>query len=425
MPHERRCPTVRYVVTRDDVFDRRWCRPSDLRLAVFVAIIQLAGSHFATRGHPNATPLDTGGYLLLVAGPAALLVRRRWPAQVLLTVFAVTLTYRMLGYPAGPVYLAPAIAYFSAVGAGRRWLARGTLAAAYGAFLWLPPLAGHGSAPSIGFAVGIAAWLLLLATIAEVVRTQRAQGVERRRAREEHSRRRASEERLRIARELHDVLAHNISLINVQAGVALHLLDDDPQQARTALAAIKTASRDTLRELRATLGVLRGVDEQAPRSPAPGLDRLDELLARLGDAGLRVRLTVTGTPRPVPTAVDLAAYRIVQESLTNVHRHAQTDAAHVTVGYHPDELVLDITDAGRGGDAADGNGLSGIRERAAALGGTVAIGPRPEGGFTVCAVLPTPLDTPEPGAGREAAGRPAAGFPSGDSAGARPAGGGA
>ena len=154
MPHERRCPTVRYVVTRDDVFGRRWCRPSDLRLAVVIAIVELAGSHFATRGHPNATPLDAGGYLLLVAGPAALLVRRRWPAQVLLTVFAVTFAYRMLGYPAGPVYLAPAIAYFSAVGAGRRWLARGTLAAAYGAFLWLPPLVGHGSAPSIGFAVG-------------------------------------------------------------------------------------------------------------------------------------------------------------------------------------------------------------------------------------------------------------------------------
>ncbi|HEY2175175.1 MAG TPA: sensor histidine kinase [Mycobacteriales bacterium] len=389
------------MVTRGDVFDRRWCRPSDLRLAVFVAIVQLAGSHFATRGHPDATPLNAGGYLLLVAGPAALLLRRRWPAQVLLTVFAVTFAYRMLGYPAGPVYLAPAIAYFSAVGAGRRWLARGTLAAAYGAFLWLPPLAGHGSAPSIGLAVGIAAWLLLLATVAEVVRTQRAQGVERRRAREEHSRRRASEERLRIARELHDVLAHNISLINVQAGVALHLLDERPEQGREALLAIKQESKEALQELRSVLGVLRQVDEDAPRSPAPSLLRLDDLTTRASAAGMSVRTEVDGAPQPLPAGVDLAAYRIVQEALTNVTRHAGPANAVVRVVYGSDQLTVEVADDGVGrrtafdadsasdsGSDSGGNGIPGMRERAVALGGRLEAGPRSDGGFRVRATLP-------------------------------------
>jgi signal transduction histidine kinase len=387
------------VVTHGDVWDRRWCRPSDLRLAVVVAIVELAGSHFATRGHPLATPLDAGGYLLLVAGPAALLVRRRWPAQVLLTVFAVTFAYRMLGYPSGPIYLAPAIAYFSAVGAGRRWLARGTLAAAYGAFLWLPPLAGHGSAPSLAFAVGIAAWLLLLATIAEVVRAQRAQGLERRRAREEHSRRQASEERLRIARELHDVLAHNISLINVQAGVALHLLDERPEQGREALLAIKQESKEALQELRSVLGVLRQVDEDAPRSPAPSLLRLDDLTARASAAGMSVRTEVDGAPQPLPAGVDLAAYRIVQEALTNVTRHAGPANAVVRVVYGTDQLTVEVADDGVGRPAAadsasdsasdsGGNGISGMRERATALGGRLEAGPGPDGGFRVRATLP-------------------------------------
>ncbi len=379
------------VVTFADERTRQWCRLSDLRLAVVVAIVQLAGSHFAAHGHPHATPLDAGGYLLLLTGPAALLVRRRRPAEVLLTVFAVTFVYRMLGYPAGPVYLAPAIAYFSAVAAGRRWLARGTLAAAYVGYLWLPPLVGHGSAPSLGFAVGIAAWLLLLATIAEVVRTQRNQGIERRRAREEQSRRRASEERLRIARELHDVLAHNISLINVQAGVALHLLDEQPEQGREALLAIKQESKEALQELRSVLGVLRQVDEDAPRSPAPSLVRLDELTTRAAAAGMSVRTEVDGDPRPLPTGVDLAAYRIVQEALTNVTRHAGPATALVRVVYGADDLTVEVDDDGGTPATAPpsgGNGIPGMRERAVALGGDLEAGPRPDGGFRVRARLP-------------------------------------
>jgi signal transduction histidine kinase len=208
----------------------------------------------------------------------------------------------------------------------------------------------------------------------------------------EEDRRRAGEERLRIARELHDVLAHNISLINVQAGVALHLMDEQPGQSRTALAAIKQASNDALHELRSVLDILRqGTD--APRSPTSGLDSLDGLVANAASAGLAVSTRVEGTPRPLPTGVDLAAFRIVQEALTNVTRHAGQATASVLVAYGDGELTVQVDDDGRGAtrqgaEAAGGNGIRGMRERAAALGGQLDAGPRPGGGFRVAARLP-------------------------------------
>ncbi|MGH9000260.1 MAG: sensor histidine kinase, partial [Acidimicrobiia bacterium] len=219
---------------------------------------------------------------------------------------------------------------------------------------------------------------------------QRRLDAERTRAEEE--RRRAGEERMRIARELHDVLAHNISLINVQAGVALHLMDDKPEQARTALAAIKEASGDALREVRSVLGMLRSVDEAAPRHPAPSLSRLGSLVSRAEAAGLRVRVEAEGEARPLPTGLDLAAFRIVQEALTNVARHAGAAGATVRVGYGTDALAIEVEDDGRGQgpptSRGTGSGIAGMRQRAAALGGTLEAGPRPEGGFRVRAHLP-------------------------------------
>ena len=158
---------------------------------------------------------------------------------------------------------------------------------------------------------------------------QRRQAAEWSRA--EEARRRAGEERMRIARELHDVLAHNISLINVQAGVALHLMDEQPGQSRSALVAIKQASNDALGELRSVLDVLRQGDEAPPRTPASGLAHLERLVAGAEATGLQVRTRVEGTPRPLPAGTDLAAYRIVQESLTNVTRHAGPASATVLV----------------------------------------------------------------------------------------------
>jgi signal transduction histidine kinase len=230
------------------------------------------------------------------------------------------------------------------------------------------------------------------------------------------ARRRASEERLRIARELHDVLAHNISLINVQSGMALHLLDERPEQARPALEAINEASEVALGELRSVLDVLsRGLGEDgadgepgawAPHAPAAGVRDLDGLVRRTRAAGLDVDLAVEGEARPVPTEVDLAAFRIAQEALTNVVRHAGGGArATVRLVYAPAELVVQVDDDGNGVESASGRrstdsdrpdgrsgrsgrGIAGMRERVHALGGTFAAGPRPGRGFRVRARFP-------------------------------------
>jgi signal transduction histidine kinase len=228
---------------------------------------------------------------------------------------------------------------------------------------------------------------------------QRRLAAERTRA--EEDRRRAGEERMRIARELHDVLAHNISLINVQAGVALHLMDEQPGQSRGALQAIKQASNDALGELRSVLDVLRQGDEAPPRAPASGLAHLDSLVSRAGATGLEVRTRVEGTPRPLPAGADLAAYRIVQESLTNVTRHAGPASAAVLVRYGKDNLTVQVDDNGKGPSATNtngtgGNGIRGMRERVATLGGELTTGPRPGGGFRVRARLP--LDDTDGGA---------------------------
>jgi signal transduction histidine kinase len=222
-----------------------------------------------------------------------------------------------------------------------------------------------------------------------VVRIRRDRAADLRRAEQDERQRRLSEQRLGLAQELHDVLAHNISLINVQASVALHLLDEQPDQARPALTTIKEASRDALQELRTALDVLRRGGD-APRRPAPGLADLGALVEGLRTSGLDVRLEVDDPATPLPGAVQLAAYRIVQEALTNVTRHA--GARRVTVRVRPGDagegVAIEVTDYGRGGTAEPGNGIAGMRERAAALGGTVEAGPGPGGGFRVAAHLP-------------------------------------
>ena len=300
------------------------------------------------------------------------------------------------------------VAWGSIVICGHRRLARATVAAGWAVFLWLAPALGNGPVPSVGDCVGLAAWLLVLTVAAEGVRGRRERIAALRRSREQEGLRMAEEERLRIARELHDVLAHNISLINVQSGVALHLLDEHPEQARSALSIINEASGEALREMRSVLGVLRGVDEHAPRRPTAGLERLDELVAHSAASGVEVTVHRHGSERPLPTAVDLAAFRIVQESLTNVARHAPGAAAEVTLQYGEQALELTVqngtpptrdpavavgarTDgaaAGTAGTAGTGNGILGMRERATALRGALEAGSGPEGGFRVHARLP-------------------------------------
>jgi signal transduction histidine kinase len=197
--------------------------------------------------------------------------------------------------------------------------------------------------------------------------------------------RQAGKQRLALAQDLHDVLAHNISLVNVQASVALHLLDEQPDRARPALTAIKQASHDALEELRTALDLLR--DGDAPKAPAPRLRDLEQLVDGVRGGGLAVRLDQEPEPPDVPAAVQLAAYRIVQEALTNVTRHAGASAVAVTVGY-AGGVTIEVQDDGVGGVPVSGNGLSGMRERATALGGSVEVGPVAGGGFLVRAHLP-------------------------------------
>jgi signal transduction histidine kinase len=242
--------------------------------------------------------------------------------------------------------------------------------------------------------LALGGWLAVLVITAEVVRLRRERAADARSARAVDARRRASEERLQMARDLHDVIGHNISLINVQAGVGLDLMDTQPEAARAALGAIKTVSKEALGELRAMLAALRNAEEDAPRAPTPGLDRLDELVELTRAAGISVVLHTIGEPRALPAAVDLAAYRIVQESLTNVARHACSATATVRLAYGVDGLDVEVSDDGQAamgngsGLPGTGSGIAGMRERALALGGQFSAGPCARGGFTVSAHLP-------------------------------------
>jgi signal transduction histidine kinase len=364
---------------------------ADLAIALTVAFVQFSGTYFGSESQTDRIDLDALAYALLAVGPVALLFRRRYPVAVLLATFAATLAYWTTDYPRGPTFFALIIAFISAIMAGYRVVAVAVAITGWLAFPWLPYLVGNDDRPSAAGVFGLLAWLLLLLTVGEVARVGRARAAETARRRDEEARRRASEERLRIARELHDVLAHNISLINVQAGVALHLMDEQPEQARSALGAIREASKDALGELRSVLEVLRRSGEEEPRAPQPGLDELHDLVSRAGAAGLEVKVEVRGRPRPLPADVDLAAYRIVQEAVTNVVRHAGRSTATVRVAFNDRDVTLQIDDTGRGGTpgaAPSGSGIAGMRERTAALGGRLEAGPRPGGGFRVRAELP-------------------------------------
>jgi signal transduction histidine kinase len=368
-------------------------RQRAVALGIAVAVVQTGITYLASRHQPEAQPLDALAYVLLAGSGLALMARRRHPTLVLGVVAAAIVVYHALNYANGPIFLSLVIALFGAVMGGHRRAAWITAGAAFTGFFALAAVVGRQDGPTFAAAVGIGAWLLLVLVVAEFVRTRRDQAVVAFRTRAEEERRRASEERLRVARELHDVLAHNISLINVQAGVALHLMDEQPEQARTALTAIKRASKDALGELRSVLGVLRQPEDAAPLDPAPTLARLDALLDQARAAGLDVHVDVEGAPRPLPSPVDLAAFRIVQEALTNVTKHAGPAAAMVHVRYGDDQLVVAVDDDGPRGGAppaahGTGSGLVGMRERATALGGELVAEPRAGGGFHVLATLP-------------------------------------
>jgi signal transduction histidine kinase len=367
---------------------RRWA--VDALVAAAVAAAQVGGTY--ALGRKLGTTVSPVGLALLAAGGVALAGRRRFPVAVLGITYATTLSYYFTSHGRGIVWLAVTVAFCTAIYLRKRAAALGCLGASYVAFLWGPQLAG-GRGPSAVFALGLGTGLALLVGVAEVIRLGRQRALALEQRREEEALRRASEERLRIARDLHDVVAHNIAVINVQASTALHLMDRQPERARLALEAISEVSKQALIEIRSVLGVLRDVDEHPARAPSAGLGRLGELLENARSAGLSVSVERAGEQQPLPASVDLAAYRIVQESLTNSARHSPSTSVVLRLAYSGSDLLIEVDDSGTGRPGphpvGSGNGIIGMTERARALGGTLKAAPRPTGGFRVQARLPT------------------------------------
>jgi signal transduction histidine kinase len=370
---------------------RRWA--GDAGLAAAVTGVDLAVALAPSHWHGGAASRPGAlGMMLLTAGGGALSARRRYPVTVLGVVLATTLGAGALG--ARGAWLALIVAVFTAVLRGRRAAAIAALVIGYLASVWNA---------SAEFALLLLAGLVTLLSVAELSRALNARAAADRRGRDEATARLASEERLAIARDLHDVVAHSISVINVQANTALHLMDRQPERAREALTAIREVSGQALAEFATVLGALRDVSgspaqsngDRAPLAPVPGVARLDELAARARSAGFVVSVAARGPVRQLPAGVDAAAYRIVQEALTNAVRHSAGRSASVLLRYGDGDLEIEVDDDGVGAGAGwhartgrTGNGLAGMAERARALGGTLNAGPRPGGGFRVLARLP-------------------------------------
>lgn len=361
----------------------------DAVLAAAVAVVSVVTAVAA------ADPGDRPGVwalAVLVAGAVTLVARRQAPVAVLVASSVSVVAYTWLDQPstAGCAVL---VATYTAVQAGHRWLTVAVIGAGlFGATLHTVA-AGHSVATAVGDTLVLKGWVLASGVLGEVVRKQRAlaeqadhRAAVAERAQVEVARRKAGEERLRIARELHDSLTHSISIIAVQAKVAVHLARKQGAEADPALLAIQEASSQAARELRSTLEVLR--DEAPPRGPR--LDDVAGLIEGAGRAGVAATLSVDGVPAPLPAEVDGAAYRIIQEALTNVARHAAPASAAVRLGFTPEALTVQVVDDGPAppDDPPPGGGLRSMRERVDALGGRIVTGRGPEGGFRVRASLP-------------------------------------
>ncbi|MER7519944.1 sensor histidine kinase [Streptomyces sp. NPDC126499] len=354
-------------------------------VAAALLVTGLAGQRPA-----SAPDLDALGYALLTVGGLALVARRRAPVAVLTVTALSAVGYQAAGFDVAAV--AFLFAVYAAVRAGHRAVTVATSVVV----LALLPLAAlvsglHDTGEAFAQARGALeiAWLVAAGAAGEALRQAERRADEAERTREETARRRADEERLHIARELHDALTHQISVIKVQAEVAVHVARRRGEEVPEALLAIQTAGREASRELRATLEALRDDDTAPPR----GLGDVPGLVARARGMGLDATLTTDGPRHDLPAAVDRTVYRIVQESLTNVARHADATTVSVRVACRPDAVVIRVDDDGRNtpGTApapVPGLGLLGMRERVTALGGRVTAAPRPEGGFTVQAELP-------------------------------------
>jgi signal transduction histidine kinase len=401
----------------------------DVLLGLLVAVMQVQGS-LAKPPEVGSRPLtDLGhlGYVLLIVSGLVLAVRRRWPAPVFITAALASLVYYTLDFSDGPGWIGLFVALYTltAYGDGRKSLVIAGVGITVLAAGWLIAAADIEPTAAIGWVFFRIAASVMAAALGESVRSrhviaaeaqERARQAER--SREEEARSRVDAERLRIAREVHDTVAHAIAIINVQAGVTAYLLDKRPERARGALVTIEQTSAQALHEMRAVLGVLR--DSDNGRVPHPGLGQINELTAMAREAGLDIKLEVSPSAAPLPSVVDHTAYRILQESITNVIRHVGPTQVTVALDYGTDVLEVRVADEG-GRDASDddaaspdalagypagtvtgslaepGSGIVGMRERCGLLGGELTAGPRPCGGFEVKARLPlAPAGTVHP-----------------------------
>jgi signal transduction histidine kinase len=352
--------------------------------AVAVPLLVL-GTVVASRTRvPPFRALDLAAYGLLVVAGLALAGRSRHPSGVLAVTLACCAAMLARHYAYGPVFLPMFVALSTVV--TRHGLRRGLAATGLaGTVLLVGDIAGWGRAwvpGDVGAWVTWYASVLLPFAVGAVIRIDRDRRAAAAHAEEERRLRKAQDERLAIAREVHDVLSHSLSVISMRAGVALHVAHRRPEQALAALEAIRQTSREALNDLRTTLDIMR--------SPTPQTGgRVGELVRSVRAAGQRVELVTSGDPGLVPGPMGHVVHRIVQEALTNVVRHAAAATAIVVIDYGPDEVTVSVTDDGAGRQVGPpGNGITGMRERAAAVRGTVTAGPRPEGGYAVHARLP-------------------------------------
>ena len=354
-------------------------------------------------GHALAANSDSESALavtFLLIGTLCIIARRRAPLTVLTVSGAAFCAYGALGFTLEPVAFAPLIALYTVTS---RFPSSISMAATGATAIGLitPPLirSDLGNDDLLGYVISLgAAWAL-----GNVVRLNRArthlleeQAKQLERGQAARARLAVELERASIARELHDIIAHNVSVIVAQAGATRRVFDVQPERAREALGSIEVIGRDALTEMRRLLGLMRTDEGGTEWSPQPGLDQLPTLVEQIERAGLPVHVISDGNPRSLPAGVELSAFRIVQEALTNTLKHAGPAHAQVLLGYHPKFLEVTVVDDGRGaeGELTPGHGLAGMQQRAALLGGEVAAGARPGGGFQVKAKLPVNGERP-------------------------------
>jgi signal transduction histidine kinase len=359
-------------------------RPALFDAALAVGVTAAVAVAIAVASEPVARPPDAGAYGLAAVIGGASLLRRRWPLAVLAVSVLALMVYYAAEYPGIPPALPLAVPLASVAAVGRlRWAALVTGCFVVLELLMRRYMVAEQPLPALAATVTDAALMTVAVLLGEAWHSRRVRLARAEAVRERETAGRVAQERLRIAREVHDVLGHTLAAITVHAGLADDVLDDRPEQARQALRTIRATAREAMREVRATVGVLR--------SPTPGLGDLAALAETARGTGLDVEVAAPDPPVPVPSAVGFCAYRIVQEALTNAVRHAHATHAtrvRVEIGFRAGTLTVRVSDDGVGSPApTGGSGLRGMAERAAAVGGRLSAGPLPGRGFRVSAEL--------------------------------------